>query len=274
MSFLHTVVSFIVALGVLIVVHEYGHYLMARLCNVRVLRFSVGFGRSLATWRLGPDATEWTIAVIPFGGYVKMLDEREAPVDAGRTAARLQPAKRLAALPDRRRRAAVQFPVRHRGLRRPLHVRPAGGAAGAGAARRRHPGARRRLQRRRHGALDRRRCDRHLAGAALARAAGRIAARGPARRSGGFARRHLDARARPAQLSFRRRGERCARADRLQAVPSAARPGPRPGRRRRRRRAGGAEGGRSRDARRRRAGGGLERPGAGDPQPSRLPCCA
>jgi regulator of sigma E protease len=83
MNFLHTAVSFLVALGILIVVHEYGHYLAARLCNVRVLRFSVGFGRSLATWRLGRDATEWTIAAIPFGGYVKMLDEREAPVDAG-----------------------------------------------------------------------------------------------------------------------------------------------------------------------------------------------
>ena len=82
MSFLHTLVSFVVALGVLIVVHEYGHYLAARLCNVRVLRFSVGFGRPLATWRLGRDATEWSIAAIPFGGYVKMLDEREAPVDA------------------------------------------------------------------------------------------------------------------------------------------------------------------------------------------------
>ena len=82
MNLLHTVLSFIVALGVLIVVHEYGHYLAARLCNVRVLRFSVGFGRSLATWRLGRDGTEWTIAAIPFGGYVKMLDEREAPVDA------------------------------------------------------------------------------------------------------------------------------------------------------------------------------------------------
>ena len=82
MNLLHTAVSFIVALGVLIVVHEYGHYLAARLCNVRVLRFSVGFGRSLATWRLGRDGTEWTIAAIPFGGYVKMLDEREAPVDA------------------------------------------------------------------------------------------------------------------------------------------------------------------------------------------------
>jgi regulator of sigma E protease len=56
---------------------------VARLCNVRVLRFSVGFGRPLATWRLGRDATEWTIAAVPFGGYVKMLDEREAPVAPG-----------------------------------------------------------------------------------------------------------------------------------------------------------------------------------------------
>lgn len=80
MTLLHTVVSFIVALGVLIVVHEYGHYLVARLCGVKVLRFSVGFGRALATWRLGPDRTEWVIAAIPFGGYVKMLDERESAV--------------------------------------------------------------------------------------------------------------------------------------------------------------------------------------------------
>jgi len=80
MSLLQTIVAFIVALGVLIVVHEYGHYLAARLCGVRVLRFSVGFGRPLATWRLGRDATEWCVAAIPFGGYVKMLDEREAPV--------------------------------------------------------------------------------------------------------------------------------------------------------------------------------------------------
>ncbi|MBC7803772.1 MAG: RIP metalloprotease RseP [Candidatus Parcubacteria bacterium] len=82
MNFLYTVVSFIIALGVLIVVHEYGHYLAARLCNVRVLRFSVGFGRPLVLLRLGRDATEWSIAAIPLGGYVKMLDEREAPVDA------------------------------------------------------------------------------------------------------------------------------------------------------------------------------------------------
>jgi regulator of sigma E protease len=82
MSVLHTLVAFIVALGVLIVVHEYGHYLAARLCDVKVLRFSVGFGRPLATWRSGRDRTEWVIAAVPFGGYVKMLDEREAPVPA------------------------------------------------------------------------------------------------------------------------------------------------------------------------------------------------
>jgi regulator of sigma E protease len=79
-SFLYTVVAFVIALGVLIVVHEYGHYLVARLCGVKVLRFSVGFGRPLATWRIGRDRTEWMVAAVPFGGYVKMLDEREAPV--------------------------------------------------------------------------------------------------------------------------------------------------------------------------------------------------
>jgi len=80
MTLLHTMAAFIVALGVLIVVHEYGHYVVARLCGVKVLRFSVGFGRPLVTWRRGRDRTEWVIAAIPFGGYVKMLDEREAPV--------------------------------------------------------------------------------------------------------------------------------------------------------------------------------------------------
>ena len=80
MSLVQTIIAFIVALGVLIVVHEYGHYIIARLCGVKVLRFSVGFGRSLATWRLGADQTEWVIAAIPFGGYVKMLDEREGAV--------------------------------------------------------------------------------------------------------------------------------------------------------------------------------------------------
>ena len=82
MSLLNTIVAFIVALGVLIVVHEYGHYIVARLCGVKVLRFSVGFGRSLFVRRVGKDQTEWVIAAVPFGGYVKMLDEREGPVEA------------------------------------------------------------------------------------------------------------------------------------------------------------------------------------------------
>src|SRR5687767_2829222 len=82
MSLLHTVVAFIVALGVLIVVHEYGHYLVARLCGVKVLRFSVGFGRPLALWRRGADRTEWVIAAVPFGGYVKMRAGRIAYVNS------------------------------------------------------------------------------------------------------------------------------------------------------------------------------------------------
>ena len=81
MSFLHTLVSFVIALGILIVAHEFGHYLVARWCGIKVLRFSVGFGRPLATWRIGRDRTEWVIAAVPFGGYVKMLDEREGPVE-------------------------------------------------------------------------------------------------------------------------------------------------------------------------------------------------
>jgi regulator of sigma E protease len=80
MSLLHTVVSFVIALGVLIVVHELGHYLVARWCGVKVLRFSVGFGRALASRRLGADRTEWVIAAVPLGGYVKMVDEREGTV--------------------------------------------------------------------------------------------------------------------------------------------------------------------------------------------------
>jgi regulator of sigma E protease len=71
----------IVALGILVTFHEYGNYLVARLCGVRVLRFSVGFGRALWS-RRGRDGTEYVIAALPLGGYVKMLDEREADVPA------------------------------------------------------------------------------------------------------------------------------------------------------------------------------------------------
>src|SRR5690606_9503140 len=71
MTLLSTILAFIVVLGAVIVVHEFGHYLAARACNVKVLRFSVGFGRPLMAWRRGKDRTEWVIAAIPFGGYVK-----------------------------------------------------------------------------------------------------------------------------------------------------------------------------------------------------------
>jgi regulator of sigma E protease len=72
--------AFAVALGVLIVVHEFGHYFVARRVGVKVLRFSVGFGKPLISRRFGVDNTEWVLAVFPLGGYVKMLDEREEPV--------------------------------------------------------------------------------------------------------------------------------------------------------------------------------------------------
>ena len=82
MSLLFTMVAFIVALGVLVVIHEYGHYLAARFCGVKVLRFSIGFGRPLVVKRFSRGGTEWVVAALPLGGYVKMLDEREGPVQA------------------------------------------------------------------------------------------------------------------------------------------------------------------------------------------------
>ncbi len=80
MTLLITIVAFVVALGCLIVIHELGHYAVARACGVKVQRFSVGFGRPLWSKRLGRDATEWVVAAFPLGGYVKMLDEREGEV--------------------------------------------------------------------------------------------------------------------------------------------------------------------------------------------------
>jgi regulator of sigma E protease len=73
-----TLVAFLFALALLIFVHELGHYSVARWCGVKVLRFSIGFGTPLLRWTVGPDRTEWTISPIPLGGYVRMLDEREA----------------------------------------------------------------------------------------------------------------------------------------------------------------------------------------------------
>ena len=81
MNLFEYVIPFIVALGALIFFHELGHYLVARWCGVKVLRFSVGFGKPLMRWTAGPDRTEWVVAAFPLGGYVKMLDEREGEVD-------------------------------------------------------------------------------------------------------------------------------------------------------------------------------------------------
>ncbi|MBU3903320.1 MAG: RIP metalloprotease RseP, partial [Gammaproteobacteria bacterium] len=75
-----TLLSFVVAIVVLVVFHEYGHYLVARWCGVKVLRFSVGFGNVIYSRRFGKDGTEWALSAIPLGGYVKMLDEREGDV--------------------------------------------------------------------------------------------------------------------------------------------------------------------------------------------------
>lgn len=75
-----TVLAFALALGLLIAVHEYGHYRMAVACGVKVLRFSVGFGTPLLRWQPKGSSTEFVLAAFPLGGYVRMLDEREAPV--------------------------------------------------------------------------------------------------------------------------------------------------------------------------------------------------
>ncbi|MFA0810007.1 RIP metalloprotease RseP [Microbulbifer epialgicus] len=79
MDLIQTVIWALVALGVLVSFHEFGHFLVARLCGVKVLRFSVGFGRRLIS-RYDRHGTEFTISAIPLGGYVKMLDEREGEV--------------------------------------------------------------------------------------------------------------------------------------------------------------------------------------------------
>lgn len=99
MSLLFTILAFVVALGILITFHEFGHYLVARWCGVKVLRFSIGFGQPLFKKHLGRDQTEWVIAALPLGGYVKMVDEREGevlPQDLARAFNRQPVSKRFA----------------------------------------------------------------------------------------------------------------------------------------------------------------------------------
>ena len=81
MEMLIAIPAFIVAVGVLVTVHEFGHYWVARKLGVKVLRFSVGFGKPLWMRKAGADQTEYVIAALPLGGYVRMLDEREGDVD-------------------------------------------------------------------------------------------------------------------------------------------------------------------------------------------------
>ncbi len=78
----HTLFYFALALVVLIAVHEYGHYWVARKMGVKVLRFSLGFGKVIWRHQKSPEDTEFTLSLLPLGGYVRMVDEREGPVDA------------------------------------------------------------------------------------------------------------------------------------------------------------------------------------------------
>jgi regulator of sigma E protease len=79
MDIIQPILSLILTLGILVTIHEYGHYWVAKKCGVKVLRFSVGFGKAIFSWK-NKTGTEFVIASIPLGGYVKMLDEREGPV--------------------------------------------------------------------------------------------------------------------------------------------------------------------------------------------------
>ncbi|MGV8900360.1 MAG: RIP metalloprotease RseP [Burkholderiaceae bacterium] len=81
MNLLQTLIAFVFALGTLVIFHELGHYMVARLCGVKVLRFSVGMGKVIFSRRFGADQTEWVISALPLGGYVKMLDAREQTLD-------------------------------------------------------------------------------------------------------------------------------------------------------------------------------------------------
>jgi regulator of sigma E protease len=102
MNLITTVLAFVLALGPLVIFHELGHYLVARLCGVKVLRFSIGMGRVVWSRRFGPDQTEWAVSALPLGGYVKMLDARDPsggpidPKDAAREFTRQNVWKRIA----------------------------------------------------------------------------------------------------------------------------------------------------------------------------------
>ncbi len=78
-----SLLAFILAISLLVAVHEFGHFIVGRWCGMKVLRFSIGFGKPLVTRLFGRDRTEFCISAIPLGGYVKFLDGREGPVEPG-----------------------------------------------------------------------------------------------------------------------------------------------------------------------------------------------
>ena len=80
MSIIYTIFVFILTVSIIVTFHEFGHYIAARLCGVKVLEFSLGFGKKLFGIRIGKDETEYKVSALPLGGYVKMLDEREGQV--------------------------------------------------------------------------------------------------------------------------------------------------------------------------------------------------
>ena len=79
-AFGYSLFGFLLAIAILVAVHEYGHFWVARKLGVKVLNFSIGFGKSIFKWRRKNDPTEYSIGLIPLGGFVKMLDEREGEV--------------------------------------------------------------------------------------------------------------------------------------------------------------------------------------------------
>ena len=95
-----TILAFIAALALLIAIHEYGHYRVAVACGVKVLKFSIGFGKTIFSWKRKGSDTEFVIGMLPLGGFVKMLDEREAPVSADQKhlAFNTQPLRKRAAI--------------------------------------------------------------------------------------------------------------------------------------------------------------------------------
>ena len=99
MSLLSTIGAFLAAIALLVTVHEFGHFFAAKVCGVQVLKFSIGFGRAIFSRQFRKGDTEWIISAIPFGGYVKMLDEREGvvvPSDAHRAFNRKSVWRRMA----------------------------------------------------------------------------------------------------------------------------------------------------------------------------------